>query len=341
MSATGTPFTCLHPKYVVNPYTHQKIASYCGECAACVARKARRYETQIQLEAKNSASVLFVTLTYANSYVPKLDLVPVAGSSLGAFSMYNAIDSDTGEVFDTLTLNRSDVKRLMDKTFLFGKIPYLDKKAIQKFMKRLRKSLSEYNNEKIRYFLCGEYGPDRFRPHSISYYSSSQEFSSPQHAKRSQRTFLRGLGSTPKTPFLMRRFLSSNALYVRLGDSVVSMPLCPKETVHSMLRRMLTVLAIFPKFFVSAKPNRSRVIQGFLVSNFVKRNVKKCMRLPLSRLCIEACRSLAFIRSLTCPFRIQMCSFPNAKVMLLKLIESVCSLIVYTSQQGKNSLASR
>ena len=77
MNVTGTPFTCLHPNYVVNPYTHQKIAAYCGKCAACVARKARRYETQIQLEAQNSAAVLFVTLTYANSYVPKMELVPV------------------------------------------------------------------------------------------------------------------------------------------------------------------------------------------------------------------------------------------------------------------------
>ena len=165
MNVTGTPFTCLHPNYVVNPYTHQKIAAYCGECAACVARKARRYETQIQLEAQNSAAVLFVTLTYANSYVPKMELVPVTEELAYSNTVYHVMESDTGEVFDTLSLRSSDVKRLQSKAFLFGKIPYLDKKAIQKFMKRLRKSLSEYNNEKIRYFLCGEYGPKHFRPH--------------------------------------------------------------------------------------------------------------------------------------------------------------------------------
>ena len=131
MNVTGTPFTCLRPNYVVNPYTHQKLAAYCGECAACVARKARRYETQIQLEAKNSAAVLFVTLTYANSYVPKMELVPVTEELAYSNSVYHVMESDTGEVFDTLSLRSFDVKRLQSKAFLFGKIPYLDKKAIQ------------------------------------------------------------------------------------------------------------------------------------------------------------------------------------------------------------------
>ena len=109
MNVTGTPFTCLHPNYVVNPYTHQKVAAYCGECAACVARKARRYETQIQLEAQNSAAVLFVTLTYANSYVPKMELVPVTEELAYLNTVYHVMESDTGEVFDTLSLKSSDV----------------------------------------------------------------------------------------------------------------------------------------------------------------------------------------------------------------------------------------
>lgn len=38
----------------------------------------------------------------------------------------------------------------------------LDKKELQKFWKRLRKSMPD---RKIRYFACGEYGPQTWRPH--------------------------------------------------------------------------------------------------------------------------------------------------------------------------------
>lgn len=51
-------------------------------------------------------------------------------------------------------------------------IPELDKREIQLFLKRLRKSnekwnntLNKLNNSKIRYFLCGEYGSKSLRPH--------------------------------------------------------------------------------------------------------------------------------------------------------------------------------
>ena len=65
MQAKGTPFGCLNPQTVVNPYTGEKLVVPCGKCAACALRKASRYTTQIQLEAQSSYIVLFVTLTYA------------------------------------------------------------------------------------------------------------------------------------------------------------------------------------------------------------------------------------------------------------------------------------
>lgn len=165
MNVTGTPFTCLHPKLVVNPYTHEKINAPCGRCIACQSRKAARYETQIQLEAKNSFAVMFVTLTFANSHIPKLKAVPVSSESGFAENEYVFFDSETGEVVTQLFMLKRDLDRLRDKAFMFGYIPYLDKTYVQKFMKRLRKSLSQYSNEKIRYFVCGEYGPEHFRPH--------------------------------------------------------------------------------------------------------------------------------------------------------------------------------
>lgn len=40
---------------------------------------------------------------------------------------------------------------------------YVDE--VQRFIKRLRKYLDKYENKKIRYFACGEYGTDSYRPH--------------------------------------------------------------------------------------------------------------------------------------------------------------------------------
>ena len=165
MNVTGTPFVCLRPKLIVNPYTHEKIMVPCGQCIACQSRKAARYETQIQLEAQNSHAVVFVSLTYANSHINRLKVVPVSEERLYDQNVYAFVDSETGELIGQTTMCRDDLKKVQNKAYLFGDIPYLVKSDVQKFMKRLRKSLSQYNNEKIRYYLCGEYGPEHFRPH--------------------------------------------------------------------------------------------------------------------------------------------------------------------------------
>lgn len=161
MKVVGTPFSCLNPRYVTNPYTGDRLLVGCGKCVACAARKATRYEHQIEMEALYSYKSLFITLTFANKYIPKIKLVE---TDVPWF--YRLIDSDTGSIVaDDMVINPHDLKKLQDKTYLFGYVPYLDKTFVQKFMKRLRKSLSEYSNEKIRYFICGEYGPEHFRPH--------------------------------------------------------------------------------------------------------------------------------------------------------------------------------
>lgn len=44
-------------------------------------------------------------------------------------------------------------------------IPYLNYVDVQNYIKRLRKHLSRYTNEKISFYAVGEYGPVHFRPH--------------------------------------------------------------------------------------------------------------------------------------------------------------------------------
>lgn len=77
------------------------------------------------MELQYHDSAYFVTLTYDDDHVPRSEYV----------------DETSGEVCESLTLRKRD---------------------FQLFMKRLRRA---FPNDKIRFFACGEYGSDTFRPH--------------------------------------------------------------------------------------------------------------------------------------------------------------------------------
>lgn len=158
-------YKCLRPRSIINPYTHERIMVGCDKCAACMQRRSARSQLQIRLEAKDSYKVIFGTLTFANTYVPRAVLVPNGNIHLDGCE-YNLVVKDTGEILGTERLNPKDVEDLKEKLYLFGDIPYLYKRDAQLFIKRLRKYLSKhYGEEKIRYYICGEYAPEHFRPH--------------------------------------------------------------------------------------------------------------------------------------------------------------------------------
>ena len=64
-------------------------------------------------------------------------------------------DRSKTALFITLTYN-TDTVPITKKGYM-----NLDKKDVQKFMKRLRK----LSNEKLKYYACGEYGTQKMRPH--------------------------------------------------------------------------------------------------------------------------------------------------------------------------------
>ncbi len=97
----------------------------CGQCIGCRLEYSRQWANRCMLELQYHDSAYFVTLTYDDAHVPK--------------SYYG--DPDTGEVLTSLTLFKKD---------------------FQDFMKRLRKA---HPDDKIRYFMAGEYGSRTFRPH--------------------------------------------------------------------------------------------------------------------------------------------------------------------------------
>jgi len=98
----------------------------CGRCLHCRIFKRKERTTRIFFESKHTEHLLFVHLTYNNEHLPTTTVCP-----------------NTGLIFQ----HSSGV---------------LVKSDIQKFMKRLRKSLSPL---KFRYVCAGEYGEQKGRPH--------------------------------------------------------------------------------------------------------------------------------------------------------------------------------
>ena len=92
---------CLHPKRIINPYTHESMIVPCGHCEACTLAKNSRYAFQCDLESYVSKHTLFITLTYANRFIPRATFVDSTERAFGN----DLIDKETGEI-----LGPSDMK---------------------------------------------------------------------------------------------------------------------------------------------------------------------------------------------------------------------------------------
>lgn len=98
----------------------------CGQCHHCRQNLRRKKTSRLVLESQMHEHIIFLTLTYSEAFLPRQYVDPV-----------------TGEYFS-------------------HDLGVLDKRAIQLFLKRLRKSLPPRS---LRYFACGEYGTIKSRPH--------------------------------------------------------------------------------------------------------------------------------------------------------------------------------
>lgn len=97
----------------------------CGQCIGCRIDYSRQWANRCLLELKYHDSAWFCTFTYDDDHVPR--------------TYYP--DPETGEAIPALTLQKRDFQLLM---------------------KRIRK---KFENDKIRFFMSGEYGSQTFRPH--------------------------------------------------------------------------------------------------------------------------------------------------------------------------------
>lgn len=168
MAKLSYPFTyCKNPERIVNPYTKETLIVPCLKCEACQQAKASRYVFQLQCEMESSLSNYFVTLTYANRFVPRMFAAMHCfqghlDERQKRFVLFDKYGDN--EELGSFNYDGERYNELIRKCNLFGDLPYLKKKNGQDFIKRLRERLRPLGYS-VRFFLSGEYSPEHFRPH--------------------------------------------------------------------------------------------------------------------------------------------------------------------------------
>lgn len=177
---------CTNPKYIYRDLLYPsgelkstKISVACGKCEACLLQKQMNWRIRINEEFRSCDGAIFFTLTYDPIYLPYRDhfRFELSGN-------VRQLDIDTLRSHQLRCHHLSPVVRLSDyicddddpdksdKDLKFNNLSFeiatgikestCYKKDIQDFLKRLRKRLQP---QKIRYFICSEYGPTTNRPH--------------------------------------------------------------------------------------------------------------------------------------------------------------------------------
>lgn len=174
------PFTkCMNPQKIRNPHTGDWLKVACGKCEACLNSKSSLQTMKCKLESIVHKYCIFVTLTYDNENIPRIRLMPHDEHD----DMYYAVQVNPrlseGEILFDLELDYV-AKQMLSAKFQHEDYPVLYKRDAQLFIKRLRKHLSKYTNEKIRYYIIGEYGPQHYRPHyhALLWFDRDETFTS-------------------------------------------------------------------------------------------------------------------------------------------------------------------
>lgn len=174
---------CYHPRKIRNR-NGDFITVSCGCCPACLARMSKKASYQCALHEQDFKYCMFVTLTYSNENIPLLRLEEFQnnGELSSFYKMYDVTarlqqaQTIIGNFIANATVSRTYVSEIRSKFHYFGNdIPYLSRYDAQCFLKRFRKHLKKFTDEKVSYYLVGEYGPVHFRPHfHVLFYFDSE-----------------------------------------------------------------------------------------------------------------------------------------------------------------------
>lgn len=186
---------CNNIRKIYNRYTDRELYVKCGKCEACQQEKADRRASRIKAHMKDGYKCLFVHLTYADAYLPYINMkdlyfmdddlpltVPVYRKHV-AYWFYNrhikesvccsTLNDSPIDLFqlDYNKLTPDEYNKLHDVGN--GRVGVLYYKDVQNFFKNLRSSIqnnAKYNKllqdgERLSMFVCGEYGETFSRPH--------------------------------------------------------------------------------------------------------------------------------------------------------------------------------
>lgn len=164
---------CLHPIATTDSHG-TPISVPCRSCAWCRMHQADRNSMLTSLEMLDEGTLtLFVTLTYANEFIPKI--------SFRFDGLATDFVNSDGEVTQTLYSSDKYVQKEQDflkklsanyahrfpQFFRYGEIPVSDISHVQSFLKRIHSRCFRKfkQNSLFRYVYCSEYGESSFRPH--------------------------------------------------------------------------------------------------------------------------------------------------------------------------------
>ena len=154
--------SCYNPQVVFNKYSQELVVARCGKCPACLNARSASWVERLDLEMQNHKYTWFATFQYDELNVNQLVLLRPEDSP-SSFPCY--LDSETGMIVDLGDV--PDVKQHDIDYCNNTKVLLVHRyKDFQLFMKSLRKKIKElFPNERIRYYVAFEYGPQTFRPH--------------------------------------------------------------------------------------------------------------------------------------------------------------------------------
>lgn len=162
----------------------------CGKCEACLTRLASARSIKVGVQASLSKYTMFVTLTYDTYHVPKCKIYYNGDKNYrlvvkprvknyfyeerqDGSKHLKGLSYDDDFIVDFIAeKDYIDNFRKQASLNIDGKYPhltdfygYLSKKDLQLFMKRFRKRVNTFTDEKIHSYVVGEYSPKHFRPH--------------------------------------------------------------------------------------------------------------------------------------------------------------------------------
>jgi hypothetical protein len=187
--------SCLHPIEIVNA-AGKLLKVPCGKCYACINKRRFDNQAKVALHMQKYKYNLFFTATYSDRYLPTYKVTRVSDSRMvieqkTQRQLFNApfmrklcflykTEEDKRlyelpfqrKYHPTRKNRRAHVGTHFDLIHQHDAFGVLSKRDVQLFLKSIRNETVRKQKDgvlrsdcKFTYYICGEYGPERFRPH--------------------------------------------------------------------------------------------------------------------------------------------------------------------------------